>query len=100
PLSNILSLAFLQCSIIDNFSEEFKITHVDVRSWKSKVLGSAKATKEDAIKFVQERYPYVDLTIGSNKKPVYCEHLADAICISLYPDKDMSYIENNLVNFM
>lgn len=97
-LSNILSLAFLQCSIIDSFSNDFDIAHIDVRSWKSKVLGSAKSKSEDVIKFVSNRYKEVNLVLDDSKDElIYNEHLADAIAITLYPDKE--YIKKNIVNY-
>jgi len=45
---------------------------VPVQSWKTSVLGSARATKEDAIVYVKEKY-------GVETKN---DNLADAICIA------------------
>ena len=44
-LSTILSLNKVQTTLINEFSDCFDIFQVDVRSWKAKVLGSAKSDK-------------------------------------------------------
>lgn len=46
---------------------------VDTRSWKSKVLGSASASKDDAVKFVKKFGFEID------------HDGADALCMALYP---------------
>lgn len=102
PLANIVSLSYIQATIINEFSEYINISGVDVRTWKSRILGTAKATKEDSIKFVQEKYPYIDLKIPrfikSNPDAFDWNHdLADAICISMFDD--FKYLDKNIMNF-
>ena len=86
-LSGILSLCRVQSTIIDKFSEKYEIYQVNVQSWKSKVLGSGKATKEDAINYVKEHYPQVDYKVVIKHKrkddEIVDNHdMCDAICIS------------------
>lgn len=86
-LSGILSLCRVQSTIIDKFSGKYEIYQVNVQSWKSKILGSGKATKEDAINYVKEHYPQVDYKVMIKHKrkddEIVDNHdLADAICIS------------------
>lgn len=85
-LANIISLARIQTTIIDNFSDDCKIYAVPVQSWKKRVLGNAKADKNDAINYVNKNYPDVDLNFVIEHKRIDNEivinhDLADAICI-------------------
>lgn len=102
PLANIISLCKLQTTLIDNLSESVSIADIDVRSWKSRILGSAKATKEDSVKYVSKKYPEVDLKIPKYvvKDPDafdWNHDLADSCLIALaavrYPDilKNVNY---------
>lgn len=99
-LSGILSLCRVQSTIIDKYSSRYNIYQVNVQSWKSKILGSAKATKEDAINYVHKNYPDVntDVEIIYKRKEneiVDNHDMCDAICISelinypeFFTDKD------------
>lgn len=88
PLANIISMCKLQTTIINNLSEEITICDVDVRSWKSKVLGSGNAGKDASIDFVHREYPDVDLNIIVNHprkkitETIINHDLADSICIA------------------
>lgn len=87
-LNNIMSLAFIQATIINEFSDDCDIIQVDVRSWKARILGSAKADKNDAINYVESHYPNVNLEIVIEHKrkdnEIIINHdLADSICISI-----------------
>ena len=53
-LTNIMSLAFIQATIINDFSNKISIAGVPVVSWKAKVLNNRGATKEDAIEYINE----------------------------------------------
>ena len=86
-LNNIMSLAFIQATIINEFSEDCDIIQVDVRSWKARVLSSAKADKNDAVNYVRNHYPDVNLEIVVEHKrkdnEIIINHdLADSICIA------------------
>lgn len=88
-LSNILSLAFIQATIINEFSEKISISEVNVITWKSKVLKNGKAKKEDSVAYVENHYPQVDLNVVVEHKRKDTEYLkdddtADAICIGVY----------------
>lgn len=104
-MANVTSMAFLQATIINEFSEKISIIEVHVQSWKSKVLGSRSATKEDAVNFVKENYPDVDLEIVVPHKRKADEIIidndtADAICIALYCNKvDKKKLDEHLVNY-
>lgn len=104
-LNNIMSLAFLQASIINEFSEHIGIAEVDVRSWKSCILKNGNATKDDSVNYVLQRYPEVNLEIVVPHKRKANEVIidndtADAICIAncaIY--KGIDWLNNNKVNF-
>lgn len=88
-MANVTSMAFLQATIINEFSEQISICEVHVQSWKSKVLGSRSATKDDAVKYVEEHYPQVNLNIiiphkRKEDELVKDNDTADAICIAVY----------------
>ena len=88
-LDSILSLARVQTSIIDAFgSEDCKIFDVNVQSWKSRVLGSRSATKQDSVNWVLANYPRTRdmICLPDDKKgnKVYNHDLADAICIGKF----------------
>lgn len=87
-LNNIMSLAFIQATLINEFSEDCEIIEVNVMSWKSRVLGSSRADKNDAINFVRKYYPDVNLEILVEHKrkdnEIIINHdLADSICIGI-----------------
>ena len=72
--ATVIALGGLVSTIVDASYPKL-VYSVDTRSWKSKVLGSAKSDKEDAVKFV--------LKLGFD-----VDHDAsDAACMSLYPFK-------------
>lgn len=104
-MANITSMAFLQATIINEFSDKINICEVHVQSWKSKVLGSRSATKEDAVNFVKQNYPEIDLNIEIKHKRKESEIIidndtADAVCIALFPNYDTKdYIRKHLVNY-
>lgn len=87
-LQTILSLNKVQTTIVNEFSDKFDIFQVDVRSWKSKVLGNGNADKLAAIKYVHKLYPQINLIDEINhprKKEIELQlnaDLADSICIS------------------
>lgn len=88
-LINITSLAFIQATIINEFSEQISISEVPVVSWKTTVLKNKAAKKEDSVAYVEKHYPQVDLNIVVEHKRKATEYLkdddtADAICIGLY----------------
>ena len=60
-LQTILSQNKVQTTIVNAFSDKFDIYSVDVRSWKAKVLGTAKADKDMSISFVNKKFPQVNL---------------------------------------
>lgn len=104
PLANIVSLCKVQTSIIDKFSNELIISEVPVQTWKSKILGSGKATKDDSINYVKSNYKKVELDIPnpSKKYPdrIDVNHdLADAVCIALYGCRFPDEIKNRKVNY-
>lgn len=102
-LSNITSLAFLQATIINEFSEVIGIAEVNVQTWKADVLGSKVATKEDALRYVGLKYPNVNLKIiketKRTRKEIMCHDLADACCIAEYGIRNPLEIVKNKVNF-
>lgn len=104
-MANITSLAFIQATIINEFSDKISISEVHVQSWKSKVLGSRSATKDDAVNFVEEHYPQVDLNIVIHHPKKGDEiskdnDTADAICIGLYGNLvDIKKLEEHKVNY-
>ena len=71
--STIIALGCLVSSIVD--SSKVPGYSADTRSWKSRVLGSAKADKNDAVKFIKKLGFDVD------------HDAADAGCMALYPFK-------------
>lgn len=104
-MANITSMAFLQATLINEFSDKINIIEVHVQSWKCKVLGSRSATKEDAVALVEKNYPQVDLNIEIQRKrkgtEICKDHdTADAICIALYQQcVDKKKLEEHLVNY-
>ena len=104
-MSNITSLAFIQATIINEFSDKISIVEVHIQSWKCKVLGGRSATKEDAVALVEAKYPQVDLDVVIPHKRkgdeiVKDNDTADAICIALYATKvDKKKLDDNLVNY-
>ena len=53
-LQTILSQNKVQTTIVNAFSDKFDIYSVDVRSWKAKVLGTAKADKDMSISLIDK----------------------------------------------
>lgn len=104
-MANVTSMAFLQATIINEFSDQISISEVHVQSWKSKVLGSRSATKDDAVNLVETNYPEVDLKIIIPHKKKGDEIIkdndtADAICIALYGHlADKKKLDEHLVNY-
>lgn len=102
---NIVSMAFLQATIINEFSDKISISAVHVQSWKCKVLGNRSAKKEDAVAFVESKYPQVDLDIIIEHKKKGIEIVkdndtADAICIGLFGSiVDKKKLDEKLVNY-
>ena len=87
-MGTILSLCKMQTTIINEFSDDFDIYQVDVRSWKSRVLGNANVDKDESIRYVQNKYPHINLLdeiVKPIKKEIKLElntDIADAICIA------------------
>lgn len=104
-LSNIMSLAFIQATIINEFSDLISISEVNVMTWKKLVLKNGKAGKDDSVKFVEENYPQVDLNVvieHTRKETEYSKDndTADAICIALYGNlEDPKKLKEHLVNY-
>jgi Holliday junction resolvasome RuvABC endonuclease subunit len=69
--NTIGALATLIAAIID--ASRMQVYSVETRAWKARVLGSAKATKDDAVKFVKRFGFEVD------------HDAADAAGMALYP---------------
>lgn len=103
-LPTILSLEKVHTTLINEFSDNFDIYQVDVRSWKAKVLGTAKADKIASINYIQKHYPninIIDEIIKPKKHEIVLEinhDLCDAICIShlLKMDYDCLLDKNKL----
>jgi len=104
-MANITSLAFIQATIINEFSDKISISEVHVQSWKSKVLGSRSATKDDSVAYVEEKYPQVDLNVIIEHKKKGTEitkdnDTADSICIATYGFLvDKKKLDEKLVNY-
>lgn len=102
---NIVSMAFLQATLINEFSDRISISTVHVQSWKSKVLGNRSAKKEDAVAFIESKYPQVDLDIvvhhpKKGDEIIKDNDTADAICIGLYGSiADKKKLDEKLVNY-
>jgi len=104
-MANITSMAFLQATIINEFSDMISISEVHVQSWKCKVLGGRSATKEDAVALVEKNYPEIDLNIivphkRKGDETIKDNDTADAVCIALYPNYvDKKKLDEHLVNY-
>lgn len=104
-LTNITSLAFIQATLINEFSDLISISEVAVVSWKAKVLNNMGGTKEDAIDYVKKYYPEINLDIIEHHKRkgdiiVKNHDLADAICIACYGNLvDKNKLVENIVNY-
>lgn len=102
---NIVSMSFLQATLINEFSDKISISAVHVQSWKSKVLGNRSANKEDSVTYVEQHYPQVDLNIIEHHPRkgdiIVKDHdTADAICISLYGAMvDKKKLDEKLINY-
>jgi Holliday junction resolvasome RuvABC endonuclease subunit len=105
-LDNILSLCRLQTTIIDNFSDNFKIRAIFVKTWKARVLGNGNGTKEDAFEYVSKLYPEMDLQLKiwmPRKKEFKVENnydLADSICISRFSIDHNDLLEKYKMNYV
>lgn len=104
-MANVTSMAFLQATIINEFSDDISISEVHVQSWKSKVLGQRSATKEDAVAFIESKYPQVDLDIvvhhqRKGDEIIKDNDTADAICIALFAQKvNTELLNKHKVNY-
>ena len=104
-MSNVTSMAFLQATIINEFSEQINIAEVHVQSWKCKVLGGRSATKDDAVKYVEQNYPQVDLNViiphkRKENEIVKDNDTADAICIAKFGTlTTKKWLDDHLVNY-
>lgn len=105
-LPTILSLNKVQTTIINEFSNKFDIYQVDVRSWKSKVLGNANSDKYASISWVRHKFPDINLIdeiIKPKKKETILEinhDLADSICISTCLKYDDNILQDkNKMNY-
>lgn len=104
-LANITSLAFIQATIINEFSDKITIVEVNVQTWKNTVLGSRSATKEDSVNYVEKNYPKVDLDVFVLHKCkadeiVKNNDLSDAVCIGVFGHiGDKKKIIDNIVNY-
>lgn len=105
-MGTILSLNKMQTTIINEFSDLCDIYQVDVRSWKSRVLGNANVGKDESIKYVQRKYPHINLLdeiVKPIKKEIILEinaDLADAICIAECLKYDYSILQDkNKMNY-
>lgn len=104
-LSGILSLCRVQSTIIDKFSSKYNIYQVNVQSWKKKVLGNGKGTKDDAINYVKEYYPQVDIMVKISHKRkedelVENHDMCDAICISELVNFPEFLTDKNKMNWL
>ncbi len=62
--------------------------------WKKVILEGTKKEKEDAIAYVQKRFPSISLQVGKKKK--LHDGMADAICICEYGRRLMDGRHENL----
>lgn len=105
-LPTILSLNKVQTTIINEFSDTFDIYQIDVRAWKSRVLGTANADKHASLAFVRHKYPEIDL-LDEIVKPKKGEtifelnhDLADSIAIAHCLNLDYSILQDkNKLNY-
>lgn len=105
-MGTILSLCKMQTTIINEFSDKFDIYQVDVRAWKSRVLGNANVDKDESVRYVQTKYPHINLLdeiVKPIKKEIMLEinnDLSDAICISECLKYDYSILQDkNKMNY-
>ena len=105
-LQTILSLNKMQTTIVNEFSDICDIYQVDVRSWKSRVLGSANADKSASLMYVKNKYPqvniYDEINHPRNKEiEIQLNHdECDAICISECLKFDYSILQDkNKMNY-
>ena len=105
-MSTILSLQKVHTTLVNEFSDIVDIYQIDVRSWKAKVLGNGNADKNESIRYVQNKYPEIELIdeiVKPIKKEIVLElnsDLADAICISECLKFDDSILKNtNKLNY-
>ena len=105
-LQTILSLNKMQTTIINEFSDICDIYQVDVRSWKSRVLGSANADKSFSLMHIKNKYPNVNIYDEIyhpriKETEIQLNHdICDAICISEVLKFDNSILQDkNKMNF-
>ena len=105
-LQTILSLNKMQTMIVNEFSNICDIYQVDVRSWKSRVLGSANADKSFSLMYVKNKYPNVNIYDEIyhpriKETEIQLNHdLCDAICISEVLKFDYGILQDkNKMNF-
>ena len=101
-----MSLNKVQTTIINEFSNNFPIYQIDVRSWKSRVLGHANSDKNASINYVTSKFPQVnvlDEIVKPRKKEIVLElnhDLCDSICIASSLKFDYSILQDkNKQNF-
>lgn len=70
--------------------ETLGIAHqlVRPRAWKGAVLSGTKKDKAAAIHYVRRKYPTIDLTPGTHRKPH--DGIADAVCIADYALRELT----------
>ncbi len=71
-MQSLVALSSLSLVIVDAASP-LEVFSIDTRSWKAKVLGSAKSTKQDAIDFIEG----LKLSVENDDE-------ADAACMAIY----------------
>lgn len=105
-LQTILSLNKMQTTIINEFSDICDIYQVDVRSWKSRVLGSANVDKSFSLRWVKNKYPEVNIYDKiyhprNKETELQLNHdICDAICISECLKFDYGILQDkNKMNF-
>lgn len=105
-LQTILSLNKMQTTIINEFSDICDIYQVDVRSWKSRVLGSANADKSFSLMYIKNKYPNVNIYDEIyhpriKETEIQLNHdICDAICISEVLKFDNGILQDkNKMNF-
>ncbi len=74
-MATIMSLGSLSAAVVD--ASDVPTYSIDTRSWKSKVLGKASSSKEDAVKH-----------IGKLGWKNLDDDAADAACMALYACRD------------
>lgn len=79
--ASIIALGSLVSTIVDACEGNVPVFSVDTRAWKANVLGSDRATKEDAVTFAEKAGHCVD------------HDAADALCMALYAGNPSSRLK-------